>query len=1015
MATLVTTVGFGATAETSMAVKRPTTVLSDGSFAMLIVDRNQSGVTGDGGDGTNVGKFKIYHSTDAVTWTLKNTITPTTPIKTDSNDGLIAAFCSGVANDNLHIAFVANDGSIRYYRLTWASGPTWTVGSQETAWAAPGGDPDGWRRLDMDIMNQASGAYTGDCVVLGAYWSDILSPYYLSMATGVRRLSDNTWISTVPKVWATAGYAYPYFWDITLACELNGADATTRKGMVAGVFGWGLRQGTGGAAGTGSDEDHIYHFEVNCDTGAITNYIDHKKINAGLGSFNRHYWVFSTGDGDFSFIGAIGTTGMKMYHYKVEFAPDTASNSFWIKIAEGLSESLGDYPDINAYGIRGMGRTAFWGQALENKTTGGGLLVRNSSGVRVFGVREVYVPGGTWTRAFPTTTPIYLDGLRKVSNNNVKWIWAGNNRNKQLDKIPVLEYFGEPTDTWQVWGHNIAEPLAPANVVPAANSSIVTSTPVLKASYRMPIDGVEAYVKMEWELDTSSGFASPDKVLTQSDSKYVIANGTKTQGANVVAQETLPTADAIVGQGTWYVRARSFDEYGRYGPWSAVNLFTVSHPPTAQIVAPAANAFVPQASTIRFDWNFSDPAVGDSQTAEQVLIVRTDTGATVHDSGKVSSTSTYRDIAISNSYLDVPLSWKVRLWDEDDVVGPYSAVTNFTVGAPATVAVTSPTEGSTVTTANPTVSVNVVNGGNRVNVYAQLKVSQAGVTIYTSPLKYMVSPAEDDQFTMQIPTGILLNSQTYTVRVQVWDTMGLTASDSKSFLTSWAPPQAPVFAVSTAPYATMGYTRVTWTNSTIDLNFSSYRVYRREAGTTTWVLIDEQTSNTSNYAFDDWLAGSNVTYEYSVTQVINYYGSIVESIHAPIEATGVGSDYWLIHPTDITKNILLIHVTGDDYTEQYEQESYTVIGRGRHVDYGQRLGYAGSLSAQLRDVQGGLTAREQKKELERLKAERTFVYLRNPFGDVWKVATGNLSISRLAGMGTYEFVDVEIPYEEVAF
>jgi hypothetical protein len=40
--------------------------------------------------------------------------------------------------------------------------------------------------------------------------------------------------------------------------------------------------------------------------------------------------------------------------------------------------------------------------------------------------------------------------------------------------------------------------------------------------------------------------------------------------------------------------------------------------------------------------------------------------------------------------------------------------------------------------------------------------------------------------------------------------------------------------------------------------------------------------------------------------------------------------------------------------------------------------------------------------------------MRNPFGDVYRIRVGNLSISRLAGVGVDEFVDVTIPYSEVA-
>lgn len=124
--------------------------------------------------------------------------------------------------------------------------------------------------------------------------------------------------------------------------------------------------------------------------------------------------------------------------------------------------------------------------------------------------------------------------------------------------------------------------------------------------------------------------------------------------------------------------------------------------------------------------------------------------------------------------------------------------------------------------------------------------------------------------------------------------------------------------------------------------------------------------------------------------------------------------YWLIHPDDEAKNMQLHQVVSDSMSEEYQQESFVLLGRpGRKVDYGDRMGREGSLSAQLRD-RPGYTARQQRQDLEELRAERRELFLRNPFGDVWQVSTGNLQISRVPGVGAHEYVDISIPYTEVA-
>jgi hypothetical protein len=106
-------------------------------------------------------------------------------------------------------------------------------------------------------------------------------------------------------------------------------------------------------------------------------------------------------------------------------------------------------------------------------------------------------------------------------------------------------------------------------------------------------------------------------------------------------------------------------------------------------------------------------------------------------------------------------------------------------------------------------------------------------------------------------------------------------------------------------------------------------------------------------------------------------------------------------------------VTDDPYTIEYDQVTYNVIGRGRKADFGDKWGVTGTVTAKLRDIAGGLTARQQRENLIALRDEQRSVYLRNPFGDVWQVAMGNIGVGRIAGVALAEYVDIELPYSEV--
>ena len=80
--------------------------------------------------------------------------------------------------------------------------------------------------------------------------------------------------------------------------------------------------------------------------------------------------------------------------------------------------------------------------------------------------------------------------------------------------------------------------------------------------------------------------------------------------------------------------------------------------------------------------------------------------------------------------------------------------------------------------------------------------------------------------------------------------------------------------------------------------------------------------------------------------------------------------------------------------------------------YGAPVGIEGTLTGQ---IKGGspIGVKQARERIERIQFEMNWCYLRDPFGNYTKVALGELSIGRIPGVGTSEFVDIEIPYYEV--
>lgn len=165
-----------------------------------------------------------------------------------------------------------------------------------------------------------------------------------------------------------------------------------------------------------------------------------------------------------------------------------------------------------------------------------------------------------------------------------------------------------------------------------------------------------------------------------------------------------------------------------------------------------------------------------------------------------------------------------------------------------------------------------------------------------------------------------------------------------------------------------------------------------------------------HHAVTDRFAESNVSITYD-TYIV--HSNNTETHDRTLTITTVGDKYWLVHPTDAAQSVCLYHVSADAYSQEHEDNTFNLIGRGRKVDTGETWGITGSLTAQLRD-RTGLTARQQKIALEKLRNDKVALTMQTPFGDSWKVFLKDVSISRVGGVGVNEFVDVTVPYLEVA-
>lgn len=581
---------------------------------------------------------------------------------------------------------------------------------------------------------------------------------------------------------------------------------------------------------------------------------------------------------------------------------------------------------------------------------------------------------------------------------------------------------------WHVRAHDVKAAPAPTNLSPVDATQVPSATPELSFRANLGKKWPQSRHKAVWELATNLGFTANLRRFEQPDDKFVKIENTEVSTAYAYFADVLPLSQALTS-GTWYVRGALFDEFGITGAWTGVNSFTLLHPPSAINRQPNSGSTL-ETGNVQFLWDFSDPSPTDTQSAFQIVVENNDTGAVIYDSGKVISSLGSHLISLSSTYQGVLLRWKIRLWDSDDTVGEYSPYDTFTVAGPPTVVINSPTNGSTVTSGTPRILFTpTTTGSHRVARY-QVTISKSGVVVRDSGV-VSVDSASGVQLSWRSDGELLEDGAVYSATVVVGDDTGLTGSATvPAFTVDYVLPAGSAgLGVSTANYNVddLGYVSVSWNDSTRDADFEAWVVSRRDNevamdGVTVvevgqWEEVYRVTAPAASYLFKDYYAPSGHKVDYKVQQLVDRNGDMAISGDGTIVSAYPKSDgYWLIEPDSDSNDAVafrLHNVTQDDYTDEYEETEFNIIGRGRHIDSGDELGVRGTLSAQLRNT-GTTTARQKKRQLETARAAKVALRMRNPFGDVYTVRVGNLGISRLAGVGKEEFVDVSVPYSEVA-
>lgn len=489
-----------------------------------------------------------------------------------------------------------------------------------------------------------------------------------------------------------------------------------------------------------------------------------------------------------------------------------------------------------------------------------------------------------------------------------------------------------------------------------------------------------------------------------------------------------------LGSGRWYYQTRvtNLTTGSMTVPVSnQVVPFDVFVIPDVTLLYPENNRWIKWvnvAGNVNVSWKYSGYSDSDIQTKYQVLAYRSSDNLQIYNSGVIVGSAQTHSFQVSSTYKDVDLKWGVVVWNKWDNLRS-SPTTVFRLADPGTVAITAPTASQVMSTGLPSVTLNTtLTGGRTVKKIFASAWEAGGNKVWEKTVEG--TWASGASVTVNDTFAVFKSGQSYNYRVSIEDSAGLRSGDAGvNFSVAFTAPNTPgAGSVDGSDYDTEGYITVTWPNMTVDTDFYAWEVERMSeyldptsstvTETVDWKPIGRLYSSAGSYEFRDYTAPSGYINYYRVKQIALKFGSEVDSATTLAGAVSVKTDqYWLFGGTNGATSgvdiINLYNVTADSFTEETEMAEFPILGRGRYVEKGDELGARGTLEMKIRGT-GDVSPRTKRKLLVAFKSAYSVGYLRNPFGDLYKVYVGDMSVSRIAGVGESEFCDLTIPYTEVA-
>lgn len=216
--------------------------------------------------------------------------------------------------------------------------------------------------------------------------------------------------------------------------------------------------------------------------------------------------------------------------------------------------------------------------------------------------------------------------------------------------------------------------------------------------------------------------------------------------------------------------------------------------PTATIVEPkgteAATAIV-ETLTPTIVHRFDDVDESEAQTAYQYVIEDTETGAVIHDTGKVTSTQSFFSVPASLLTWAKSYKFKVRVWDKYDTASDYAEYSFLMPNRAPTATNLSPGSNDKDAPAGagnaPEFTWTFTDSDMEAQDYYQLQIKKAS----DDTLVYNSGKIRKNLQAHTVPEGTLRDGEVYYAILTVWDVNGLSATTEKAYFQTNNAPTTP--------------------------------------------------------------------------------------------------------------------------------------------------------------------------------------------------------------------------------